>query len=196
MKACAAILLAGLLVGCAPAARVVLQADADGKVGRIEVRTQRGSQVMTQADTVSEVASATAAPRPPKAISPQEIASVWGQALAVRPRPPKTFNLYFHTGTADLTDESRTSLPAILAAAKDWQHPWIAVSGHADSVGGVEINTRISRQRAEAVREALVKTGVPATAIAVDFHGKGNPLVPTRDGVPEPRNRRVSVTIR
>lgn len=184
------------LAGCAPAARVVLQSDADGKTGRIEVKTNTGTQILQKPDMVTEIASATATPTAPRPISRQEIDETWGQALAVRPPPPQIYSLYFHSGGSELTDESRALLSSIRKTVSEWRYPWIAISGHADATGSVELNDRIARQRAEAVRDELRTMGVAADSMVVESHGKGNPLIPTPDGVAEPRNRRVSVTIR
>jgi outer membrane protein OmpA-like peptidoglycan-associated protein len=40
-----------------------------------------------------------------------------------------------------------------------------------------------------------VRTGVPASAISENWHGEENPRVPTADGVREPQNRRVEITM-
>jgi len=41
-----------------------------------------------------------------------------------------------------------------------------------------------------------VDAGLPASSIAVRSHGEGALLVRTADGVFEPRNRRVEITVR
>lgn len=50
-------------------------------------------------------------------------------------------------------------------------------------------------RRAQAVRDALVDSGVSAADIAVFAKGETNPLVQTADGVREPQNRRVEIVI-
>ena len=45
------------------------------------------------------------------------------------------------------------------------------------------------------VKAALVRDGVPAAAIDESWHGEGNPRVPIADGVREPQNRRVEITM-
>jgi len=193
---CAILLLLCLLTACAPEGRVVLQSDADGKTGKVVVTTPGGSQLLERPDTVTNVASVGEAPAPARPISKVDIAETWGAVLAVRPTAPRTFLLYFENGTADLTQESRDSLPEIVAAIQGWHLPWVAVVGHADAVGSEEVNDRISLQRAEKVRDLLVEAGVPTAQMELESHGKGDPLIPTPDGIAEPRNRRVSVTIR
>ena len=53
----------------------------------------------------------------------------------------------------------------------------------------------LSLRRANAVKDALVREGVPATGIAVIGRGESQPLVQTADGVREPQNRRVEIVI-
>jgi outer membrane protein OmpA-like peptidoglycan-associated protein len=47
----------------------------------------------------------------------------------------------------------------------------------------------LSRRRAEAVREGLMRLGVPAERIQLEWLGESRPLVNTPDGVREPQNR-------
>jgi hypothetical protein len=52
---------------------------------------------------------------------------------------------------------------------------------------------RLSVRRAEAVKAEMVRLGVPAGVITTIGRGEEDPLVPTKDGVREPQNRRVSI---
>jgi outer membrane protein OmpA-like peptidoglycan-associated protein len=106
------------------------------------------------------------------------------------------FTLLFFTGTADLTPESEAKLPDILAAIRERDSKDISIIGHSDRRGSDELNHKISLERARAVHRILAERGVPETIIETQSHGEGNPRVPTADGVSEPRNRRVEVTVR
>ncbi len=53
----------------------------------------------------------------------------------------------------------------------------------------------LSLRRANAVKDALVREGVPATAIAVIGRGEQGLLVQTGPNVREPQNRRVEIVI-
>jgi len=66
--------------------------------------------------------------------------------------------------------------------------------GHADSTGAEATNDRLSQQRAENVMQALVKLGVPATALHAAGVGMSAPLRPETDEQNRQYNR--SVTIR
>ena len=72
----------------------------------------------------------------------------------------------------------------------------VVVIGHTDTVGTAENNVVLSAQRAKVVAERLQASGLKLSALTLESHGEKNPLVPTKDGKPEPRNRRVQVTIR
>ncbi|NFV81983.1 OmpA family protein [Magnetospirillum aberrantis] len=183
------------LAACSGGDRVVLMADPDGHVGRIQVSSAGGTQVLDQEKTASNVATAKSAPTAAKPVEEQEIRKVWGRALAAMPPRPQTFLLYFKTGGSDLRDESKPEVTRITDVLRDWPHPHVLVAGHADGTGSDEINIKVSRERADAVRDMLVKMGVPSDAIEATSHGKRNPLVKVPDGTAEPRNRRVSVTI-
>lgn len=193
IPALAAALMA--LAACSGGDRVALVADPDGHVGRIQVSSAGGSQILEQDKTVSMIADAKSAPTAPAPISDQAIQETWGKALAAQPPRPRTFLFYFKTGGSELRDESRDEVPRVAELLRDWPHPHVLVAGHADGTGSDETNIKVSRERAETVRDMLVTMGVPAAAIEATSHGKRNPLVKVPDGAAEPRNRRVSVTI-
>ena len=71
----------------------------------------------------------------------------------------------------------------------------ITATGHTDTSGPEAYNMALSLRRANAVKDALVREGVPATAITVVGKGESQPLVQTADGVREPQNRRVEIVI-
>jgi outer membrane protein OmpA-like peptidoglycan-associated protein len=70
------------------------------------------------------------------------------------------------------------------------------VTGHADRSGSDSYNIDLSRRRAEAVAGMLASAGLPRASITTDARGEQQPRVPTADGVREPQNRRVEITVR
>lgn len=183
------------LAACSSGDRVVLIPDPDGRVGRVTVSAAGSTQELTQPKSYSRVRTSSAPPSAPAEISDQDIAETWGEALGAMPPRPQTILLYFRTGTSDLRDESVPEIPRIAALLQEWESPHVMVVGHADGTGADAVNIIVSRERAAVVRDMLVDMGVPQDNIEVSSHGKRNPLIAVPDGVPEPRNRRVSVTI-
>jgi outer membrane protein OmpA-like peptidoglycan-associated protein len=193
------VLIAALLLGlsaCAGQNRFVLLEEEDGSVGAITVQNQGGSQTIAQAGEGTQVASAEAAPSEPAAVSAEEIQQTWGPALGASPLKPRSFQLYFVTGTDILTEESRRQLPDILASIQEYPAPEVSVTGHTDTVGRPDSNERLALDRAEAIRSELVRVGIDRALIEVTSHGESNLLVPTPDNTDEPRNRRVEVQVR
>jgi len=103
------------------------------------------------------------------------------------------FLVFFDWDKATLTPEARR---IIANAAEDFKKSGsarIVATGHTDTSGSPAYNMRLSVRRAEAVKAELVRLGVPASEITTIGRGEEDLLVPTKDGVREAQNRRVSI---
>ena len=60
----------------------------------------------------------------------------------------------------------------------------------------MEDKDQLSMDRAKAVAELFVQRGIPRKSITIAGRGSRELLVRTDDQVPEPRNRRVEITVR
>jgi hypothetical protein len=108
---------------------------------------------------------------------------------------PGRFLIYFNTDQATL---GAGAAQVVAAAAQQFQETGAAqieVIGHTDTVGSAAYNLELSQRRAESVANELIALGVPATAVATVGRGEEDLLVPTADGVDEPRNRRVEIVV-
>jgi OmpA family len=121
-----------------------------------------------------------------------------GSAQAL-PQPqvegPGRYQVFFGLNQATVPEQDR---PIIAQAAQDYLQggrPRIDVTGHTDTSGSAASNLKLSERRAEAVAAELVRNGVPATSIVTVGRGEEDLLVPTADGVREPRNRRVEIVV-
>ena len=72
----------------------------------------------------------------------------------------------------------------------------IDVIGFTDTLGDRSYNQALSLRRAAAIRDTLVRDGIDRRAISIAGRGEHDLLVPTADQTPEPRNRRVEITVR
>ncbi len=192
-----------LVTGCAThqAKRdlIVLLPDPDGKVGAITVTTNGGSQILDKPGTATEVENLNKAPVSPRLLNENEINEVFGPALLAQPDPAGrfiSFILYFEHDTTKLTLESNNLLPEVLKNIKGRKSNEVYVVGHTDLVGTEAYNIELSSKRASYVRDLLVSKGIKPGALFVSYYGKSRPLVPTKNEVPEPRNRRVEVIVR
>ncbi len=182
-----------LLTACAgPQSYVALLPSLDGTVGQVVVRGQRGEQNLTGARQGALLDGS----KPPFEVSQEQIDRDFGAALRARPQPAEQFLLYFETGGAELTAESKALLARIVEHALARPSVDVSVIGHSDTQGSAQTNESLALQRATSIAEQLRALGLRDTLMAVESHGKRNLLVPTPDETPEPRNRRVEVTLR
>jgi outer membrane protein OmpA-like peptidoglycan-associated protein len=180
-----------------PASRdvIVLLPDDQGKTGAIVVSS---GGVERRLDRPGETVTVEAGSPPglPTVMPDREVHATAGPALAALPKPPARFILYFEHDSVNLTPESQSLLKKVLKAIRDRAPVDISVVGHTDTVGKKEYNYALSMKRARAVASILRGDGVNPSVLDITSHGKDNPLVPTGDQVPEPRNRRVEITVR
>ena len=124
-------------------------------------------------------------PAPPLAPAPVAQAAV----------PPPAYTVYFNFDRSDLEASAEPIIKQAAGDAKNGKVTRIAVTGYTDLAGTAQYNQRLSERRAESVRAELVKLGVPNDEIVTVGRGKTDPIVPTADGVREPRNRRVEIVM-
>jgi len=187
-------LLVSLLTGCAsPQGSVVLLPAPDGKATAVTV-TQDGREV-TLAQAYAAARLTSAGPQA-YASNAQEVQTRFSAAIAALPMAPTQFTLYFVEGRDEFTDESKGQLDGVFTELARRPAPDVLVIGHTDRVGSDAFNDTLSRQRAEVVRIALLARGVAVDKIVTVGRGKREPIVPTADGVAEPRNRRVEIQVR
>ncbi len=67
------------------------------------------------------------------------------------------------------------------------------IEGHTDSAGGADLNQTLSRQRAEAVMQALIDRGVDAGRLSAEGLGEANPIADNNTAQGRGQNRRVEV---
>jgi OOP family OmpA-OmpF porin len=110
--------------------------------------------------------------------------------------PGNVIDVYFDFNKSGLTREGRQIVQQIAGQLKANSSASVTIIGKTDLAGTDSYNLVLSKRRAEAVRSELLKAGIPASRMTVQWTGKRQPPVPTADGVREPRNRVVEVTVR
>jgi outer membrane protein OmpA-like peptidoglycan-associated protein len=103
---------------------------------------------------------------------------------------PAAVRLYFELGKAALPADAPTQLAPLIATAKDRSGATWVISGYHDASGDAAANAELAKQRAFAVRDALVAAGVPAAAIEL------SKPIQTLGGSDPREARRVEVTLR
>ena len=115
------------------------------------------------------------------------------------PPPPvaqaPTFMVFFDWDSSRLSPASLNVITQAVTAFRSTGNARVTATGHTDTTGPESYNMALSLRRANAVKNELVRQGVPADAIAVVGKGETQLLVQTGDQVREPQNRRVEIAI-
>lgn len=182
-----------LAAACASQGTVVLLPEKDGRAAAVAVK--QGEKEVVLSEPYAAAHATALGPRAYRS-TPEDVQARFGPALAAQPSRAASFTLYFVEGRDEFTDESKQVVDRILAEIAKRPVPDVLVVGHTDAVGNDASNDALGLQRAETVRTALIKLGIPAADVRAISRGKRELAVPTPDGVAEPRNRRVEILVR
>jgi hypothetical protein len=101
----------------------------------------------------------------------------------------------FALNQATLTGQDRQVITQAVENYRTSGEGQVTVTGYTDTSGPAAYNLDLSRQRAEMVANELIAEGIPANQVVAVGRGEEDLLVPTPDGVREPRNRRVEIVV-
>lgn len=185
--------MAFLLLGACANERVILLPSNDGRPSAVVVRDGGGEVVL---DKPYAATTRSAGGKDTYQSSADDVRARFAQSLAAQPPRPSNYVLYFEAGGNVLTAESQAAMVSIRQEIAQRAASEVMVIGHTDRVGSAEANDRLSRKRAESLRDLLIESGIAADKLEAVGRGERDPLVPTDDDVDEPRNRRVEISVR
>lgn len=104
------------------------------------------------------------------------------------------YAILFDTGQASLKPESRAAIGEIAKLLNSRPALKLFVVGHTDSTGGLEMNMRLSRDRAAAVTQSLVSEhGIAGTRLSPQGVGPLSPVANNATEEGRAKNRRVEL---
>lgn len=109
----------------------------------------------------------------------------------------KAWELYFATGKANFTKQSKKVLAALVTEVSTTGLQ-IEVHGYTDNTGGTNLNLNLSRARGQAVKNWLSATypdSFPVERIKVVPHGEADPIATNSTVAGRAQNRRVEIVI-
>ncbi len=116
--------------------------------------------------------------------------------LPVNFRQVERSRIHFKVDKAELTDDDRKRLDeVILYVNADSTVNLIYVDGHTDNSGRRIYNRRLSKARAEAVTEYLIRGGLDPERIQTRYHGERYPIVKNNSRANKAKNRRTTVRL-
>jgi outer membrane protein OmpA-like peptidoglycan-associated protein len=190
-----AVLFFGILTGCATSRdHIVLLPNKDGTPSELVVKTNKGEYVLDKPYATANVMDDGGIK--PAIENETTIKTNYGEVLSAQPMRPVSYMLYFVSGTDELTADSKVMLEVIKTELKARPAPEITAIGHTSTKGRPVDNDALSLERATTMRRVLVEAGISGNHFTIAGHGERELLIPTPDGVDEPRNRRVEINVR
>lgn len=185
--------LAGLTLSCA-SSQVTLAPAGDGEeAGSVAIANPKTGQELAVSDGTGNVSAAGARVETTDAAT---FEARYGDLLAALPQAPKSFTLYFKAGSAEPTPESMPLLDQIFTEIKSRPGADLQIIGHTDTVGSLELNDRLSLERAAEVTSFLFSLGLDKTIVRISGRGERELREATPDDTPSDINRRVEVIVR
>jgi outer membrane protein OmpA-like peptidoglycan-associated protein len=176
---------------------IALLADPEtNAVGHAVVSSPLGDSVELTTERAGTRVVIGQPPSAPFTLAEDQVQQLFGDALAARPPAPRHFVLYFEKGSNHLAPESEALVADLLAFVKSRSVPDVTIVGHTDTTGTAEANIELARSRANLIRNRLIAAGLDESVVSLASHGETDLLVPTPDETPEPKNRRVEVSVR
>jgi outer membrane protein OmpA-like peptidoglycan-associated protein/uncharacterized membrane protein YeaQ/YmgE (transglycosylase-associated protein family) len=91
--------------------------------------------------------------------------------------------------------ETETAVKVMAALLKAFPGVTLHITGHTDNAGDPDANRRLSLDRANAVKDLLVRAGAPADRISTEGMGGEKPIAPNDKDENRVKNRRVELTV-
>ena len=103
--------------------------------------------------------------------------------------------LLFETGSSRLTPTSSEQVDNIAAILKAYPAVSIKLGGYTDNVGNSAANQKLSGERADAVKAALVSRGIAADRLAAEGYGDAHPVADNATPEGREQNRRIAIRV-
>ena len=140
--------------------------------------------------TVSLAAGCAQQAPPVQPVPPQHDAATTGPGLA-----GAWYQVYFDTNSAEVNARGQMIARTVAYVVTNNEATRVTVIGRTDRIGAPPVNMALSQRRANAVRDALIAAGVPATRIDTSWTGEAKQVRAPSGAVDEAHNRAVDVTV-
>ena len=107
----------------------------------------------------------------------------------------RSYSIEFETGSANIRPSSYKLLNEIFESAVVAEGLKLGVYGHTDNVGSDDVNVPLSEQRANAVKNYLLKKGLTENRVESKGYGASKPIADNSTDAGRSKNRRVEIVL-
>ncbi len=97
----------------------------------------------------------------------------------------------FETGSAKILAKSFKILDGAVAVLVEFKDTKIEIQGHTDNVGAMDLNKKLSLDRAESVKKYFIEKGIAEDRISTNGFGPDVPVADNKDAKGRAKNRRI-----
>lgn len=112
---------------------------------------------------------------------------------AIDKRGKAVVHVNFATDASEILPASQPQVDAIAALLKQENGLRLAINGHTDDTGSIDRNRKLSEERANAVRAALISSGIDADRLTAKGFGSTSPMASNGTAEGKAKNRRVEL---
>jgi len=105
-------------------------------------------------------------------------------------------NITFDSGRSELKTRFYSTLDSVALVINEFDQTRVDVAGHTDSTGGMDLNQRLSEQRAASVANYLSSQSVSSGRLYTSGYGPRYPVADNGSASGRALNRRVEVNLR
>lgn len=173
----------------------VILLDNNKTQNEITIKNSVSTQTLNEPNSYIGISSNDSKPSKVKHISNRALEEKYGKILTNSYKPISML-FYFKSGTDELTNSSKNQLLQMGKILNNRESNYISIIGHADRQGDDELNIKLSIKRAQKIATWIKNNSQKVDDLDVKSYGEMDPIIPTKDGVSEPKNRRVEVLIK
>ncbi len=105
-------------------------------------------------------------------------------------------DVLFATGRSDLKPGGNSTLDKLVVFLNEYPDRNVAIEGHTDDVGSLDMNQTLSQQRADSVKSYLLQQGIRSGRLLASGMGETRPIADNLSASGRQQNRRVEVIIK
>ncbi len=101
----------------------------------------------------------------------------------------------FASGSANLKQAAVDNFDRVMQFINNYPNRNIRIEGHTDSSGSEDLNEKLSKKRADAVKQLLIQNGIAAERISAIGQGEAHPVASNNTEAGKAKNRRVEIIL-